>query len=351
MKPRSWLGILALLLAAVVAFGQGMGRMGGRGMGGPMHGAVFAPLPDLVPSAENPLTEEKIQLGRMLFFDARLSRNRDVSCNSCHDLGTFGVDGMPVSTGDRSQQGTRNAPTVFNAAAHLAQFWDGRAPDVEEQAKGPVLNPIEMAMSSPEEVERVLRGIPGYVAAFHSAFPGEPEPVTFDNMAKAIGSFERVLMTPSRWDQFLKGDAAALTNAERMGFMAFHHAGCDQCHNGPTIGATSYQPLGRVKPWPNETDKGRYGVTGNEQDRMVFKVPSLRNVAKTSPYFHDGSVQTLEEAIRKMAEHQVGLQLTEPQIRSIAAWLHTLTGKLPLDLITPPQLPPDGSAVHQQKED
>jgi cytochrome c peroxidase len=320
--------------------GRGGPMMGG--MRGGMHAGTFTPLPDVVPSELNPLSDEKIQLGRMLFFDPRLSRNGDVSCNSCHDLSRFGVDGNPVSVGDNKQQGTRNAPTVFNSAAHVAQFWDGRAPDVEEQAKGPVLNPVEMAMSSPEAVEEVLRGIPGYAAAFQAAFPGEKEPVTFDNMARAIASFERVLMTPSRWDQFVKGNSSTLTNDERVGFMAFHHLGCDQCHNGPTIGATSFQPLGRAKPWPDKTDQGRFEITGDERDRMVFKVPSLRNVVETAPYFHDGSVKTLEEAIRKMAEHQLGVQVTDQQVRSISAWLHALTGTLPADLITQPELPSDG---------
>jgi cytochrome c peroxidase len=190
-------------------------------------------------------------------------------------------------------------------------------------------------------VEAVLRGIPGYAAAFRAAFPGEAEPVTFDNMGKAIAAFERVLITPSRWDEFLKGDTTALTDNERLGFMAFRHAGCAMCHNGPTIGATSFQPLGRVKPWPDDSDQGRFEVTGNEADRMVFKVPSLRNVEMTAPYFHDGSVPTLEEAIRMMGEHQLGLDLSEQSISSIAAWLRTLTGELPTELITEPELPPD----------
>ena len=346
MRLHTALPIVAVVTLAIVAFGQGIGRGrqgmgGGPGMGPGMHMGMFAPLPEQVLNPENPLTPEKIQLGRMLYFDARLSRNGDVSCNSCHDLATYGVDHTAVSTGVEGQQGTRNAPSVYNAALHVAQFWDARAPAVEEQAKGPVLNPKEMAMSSPDEVETVLRRIPGYVAAFQAAFPGEAEPVTFDNMGKAIAAFERVLITPSRWDAFLKGDAAALTDNERLGFMAFRQAGCAMCHNGPTIGATSFQQLGRAKPWPDDRDQGRFEVTGNQRDRMVFKVPSLRNVEMTAPYFHDGSVKTLEEAIRMMGEHQLGIQLTDPNIASIAAWLRTLTGELPVELITAPELPPD----------
>lgn len=351
MKLRMWFGLAVVAALAAGAFGQGMGRRG-QGMGPPpgmgpgaqmgAHMGTFSPLPEKVFSPDNPLTKEKIQLGRMLYFDQRLSRNRDVSCNSCHDLATYGVDHTAVSTGDRGQHGSRNAPSVYNAAAHVAQFWDGRAPNVEEQAKGPVLNPKEMAMKSPAEVEGVLRGIPGYVSAFKEAFPEEAQPVTFDNMAKAIAAFERVLITPSRWDRFLNGDSTALTANERLGFMSFRMAGCAMCHNGPAIGATSFQRLGRVKAWPNRTDQGRYEVTKDQEDRMVFKVPSLRNVAMTAPYFHDGSVQTLEEAIRMMGEHQLGRTLSPQEISNIAAWLRTLTGQLPAELIAPPELPPDG---------
>jgi cytochrome c peroxidase len=346
MRVQRWVGIAVIAGIAITAFGQGMGRRG-QGMGPPagmgpgMHMGMFAPLPDKVFSPANPLTPEKIQLGRMLYFDTRLSSNRDVSCNSCHDLATYGVDHSSVSTGEEGQHGTRNAPSVYNAALHVAQFWDARAPDVEEQAKGPVLNPKEMAMKSPAEVETVLRGIPGYVTAFRAAFPGEAEPVTFDNMGKAIAAFERVLVTPSRWDKFLKGDSTALSSEEQLGFTAFRQAGCAMCHNGPTIGATSFQQLGRVKPWPDTHDQGRFEVTGNPRDRMVFKVPSLRNVEMTAPYFHDGSVKTLEEAIRMMGEHQLGIELTPQNVSSIAAWLRTLTGELPTELITAPELPTD----------
>jgi cytochrome c peroxidase len=338
MKGLCWLIAVMALVGPSLA-GQARGQM--HGMMGMMHGGIFAPLPESVPSPQNALTEDKVLLGRMLFFDPRLSRERDVSCNTCHDLNKYGVDGARVSTGHAGQTGTRNAPTVFNAAAHVVQFWDGRAPDVEEQAKGPVLNPVEMAMQSPEETEKVLRSIPGYVAAFRKAFPDSPQPVTFDNMAKAIAAFERKLMTPSRWDRFLKGDRSAITSTEWMGYMTFHHAGCAQCHNGPTVGATTLQQLGRAKPWPDQSDPGRYAVTGQEQDRMFFKVPSLRNVAMTAPYFHNGSVSTLEDAVLRMGEYQVGFQLTPPQVESIIAWLQTLTGELPEELIAAPALPPE----------
>jgi cytochrome c peroxidase len=286
---------------------------------------LFRPLPAAVSSAANPITEAKVSLGRKLYQETRLSRNRDISCNTCHPLDRYGVDGAPVSTGDRGQKGARNAPTVYNAAGHFAQFWDGRAPDVEEQAKGPVLNPIEMAMPSGAQVEAVLKSIPEYADLFKRAFPGEPDPVTFNNLARAIGAFERRLITPSRWDRFLKGDQGALTDAEKAGFNKFVESGCAACHNGAYVGGNAFQKLGMVRPWPNTADLGRWQVTKKASDKFLFKVPSLRNVARTAPYFHDGSVATLDEAIRKMATHQLGKNLTDADIRSIAAWLQTLT--------------------------
>jgi cytochrome c peroxidase len=303
--------------------------------------APFASLPETASSPDNPVTEQKFNLGRLLFFETRLSRNRDISCNSCHDLSAFGVDHKRVSVGDQGQLGTRNAPTVYNSALQFAQMWDGRAATVEEQAKMPVLNPVEMAMESPQQVESALLAIPGYVEAFRLAFPNEAHPVTFKNMANAIGAFERVLITPSRWDEFLRGDAAALTHEERFGSMMFHHAGCMQCHNGALVGGTALERLGKVKPWPNANDPGRFSVTMEESDRMVFKVPSLRNVVETAPYFHDGSASTLEEAISRMAEYQVGIQLSRQQVEGIAIWLGSLTGRIPQHLAVPPQLPPD----------
>jgi cytochrome c peroxidase len=231
-----------------------------------------------------------------------------------------------VSTGDRGQKGARNAPTVYNAAGHFAQFWDGRAADVEEQAKGPLLNPAEMAMASAAQAEAVLKSIPEYADLFKRAFPGQPDPVTFDNLARAIGAFERQLITPSRWDRLLKGDQGALTGVEKAGFNKFVESGCAACHNGAYVGGNAFQKLGMVRPWPNTADLGREQVTKKASDKFLFKVPSLRNVARTAPYFHDGSLATLDEAIRKMATHQLGKNLTDADIRSIAAWLQTLTG-------------------------
>jgi cytochrome c peroxidase len=300
---------------------------------------LFRPLPEAVESQKNPITEAKVNLGRTLYYEARLSRNQDVSCNSCHDLANYGADGQPVSDGHKGQKGTRNSPTVYNAAGHFVQFWDGRAPDVEEQAKGPVMNPVEMAMSSPKAVVAVLKSMPEYVDAFKKAFPADKDPVTFDNTGRAIGAFERRLMTPSRWDKFLKGDQTALTSAEKAGLNEFMNVGCQACHAGAYLGGEVYQKLGAVKPYPDASDAGREAVTKQESDRMVFKVPSLRNVDKTEPYFHTGKVATLAEAVKQMAEYQLGKQLKDDEIASMVTFLKTLTGEIPAEYIKPPELP------------
>lgn len=296
----------------------------------------FQPSPVAMESAKGPLTEARIALGRRLYYEPLLSKAGNISCNSCHPLDRYGVDGEAVSTGHGGQKGSRNAPTTYHAAGQALQFWDGRAPDVEEQAKGPVLNPLEMAMASASEVERVLAGTPGYPEAFAKAFPGEAKPVTFDNAAISIASFERKLVTRGRWDRFLEGDSAALTQQEKAGFIAFHNAGCAQCHNGPHLGGKFYVKVGMAKPWPNQKDLGRFLVTRQEHQKMVFKVPVLRNVEKTAPYFHDGSVASLEQAVGMMAEHQTEKPLTDREIRDVVAWLKTLTGEIPADYIRPP---------------
>ncbi|MBM3762999.1 MAG: c-type cytochrome [Acidobacteria bacterium] len=261
-----------------------------------------------------------------------------MSCNSCHDLEKYGVDSMPTSRGFKGQIGGRNAPTVYNAAGHLAQFWDGRADDVEAQAKGPVLNPGEMGMPSKAEVEYRLERIPGYVELFKQAFPGEPKPVNFHNMAQAIAAFERGLVTPSRFDRFLKG-GGGLSPQEAKGYQEFQAAGCASCHNGPYMGGNSYKKLGQMKPWSNESDPGRIAVTHLDKDKMVFKVPSLRNIEKTGPYFHDGKIQTLDEAIKLMATHQLNRNLTNEQVADIGAFMKSLTGDIPKAYIAKPELP------------
>lgn len=298
--------------------------------------AMFAVLPDEMSSPANPVTDAKIALGRMLYFEQRISKNGNQSCNDCHHLDAFGADTGRFSVGSGGQLGGRNSPTVYNAAGHMAQFWDGRAPTVEEQAKGPVSNPVEMGMPNGAAVMRVLRADPAYVAAFRAAFPDDRDPMTYDNLGRAIGAFERRLVTPSRWDHFLHGVDTALTNEEKAGFNTFVQVGCAGCHNGTYVGGAQYQRAGLVNPWPDTSDLGRVAVTHDPADRMVFKVPSLRNIEHTAPYFHDGLTRSLDSAIAMMSHHQLGKQLTPEEARQITAWLRSLSGTLPTAYITPP---------------
>lgn len=304
-------------------------------------GTVLGILPKEATSESNPITEAKVTLGRILYYDTRFSKNQDISCNSCHMLDNFGVDSKPTSPGHKGQLGERNSPSVYNAAFHVAQFWDGRAADVEEQAKGPVLNPGEMAMPDEASVIEVLKSIPGYAPLFAAAFPGESDPITYDNMARAIGAFERRLTTPGRFDLFLTGKTDALTDEEIAGLETFMNAGCITCHMGPTVGGTLYRKLGLIVPYPTD-DPGREKITGNEADLHVFKVPSLRNVAKTGPWFHDGSITELSEAVRLMGKHQLGRDLTDEQVAQIVAFLGSLTGSVDAAYIAKPEIPASG---------
>jgi cytochrome c peroxidase len=302
----------------------------------------FAPLPREFASPANPITPEKVALGRMLFNDTRFSADRDISCYVCHPLHEYGTTHRVKAVGHLHQEGPLNEPTVYNAAGQFAQFWDGRVPDVEAQALGPLLNPLEMALPDSLKVVAIIREIPGYIPAFQAAFPGEADPVTFTNFGKAVGAFERGLVTPAPWDRFLQGDTSALSAEEKAGFNTFATVGCIQCHNGPLVGGNSFEKLGLVKPWPDSTDLGRYDVTHRPEDKLVFKVPMLRNITETWPYFHDGSVERLEEAVRLMGEYQLGIQLTDAQIASIVTWLRTLKGELPASYIERPNLPTGG---------
>jgi len=306
--------------------------------------ALFQPLPAEMASESNPVTDAKIALGRALYYDTRLSKNQDISCNSCHALARYGVDGQPTSSGHKAQRGGRNSPTTYSAALHVAQFWDGRAEDVEAQAKGPVLNPIEMAMPDAGSVVAVLKSIPGYAEFFAAAFPGQADPVTYDNAAAAIGAFERRLVTPSPFDRFLAGDAAALSAEQLGGLATFLDTGCATCHNGAALGGGMYQKLGLVKPFET-ADTGRAEVTKSDADKFFFKVPSLRNITETGPYFHDGQVATLEDAVRLMADHQLGRSLTDAQLGEIRAFLGSLKGEIPAEYIAKPALPESGPAT------
>jgi cytochrome c peroxidase len=304
----------------------------------------FKPLPDKPTSpAYNPTTPEKVELGKKLYFDPRLSLSGVISCNTCHNLSTFGVDGVETSLGHKFFTGGRNAPTVLNSDFQIAQFWDGRAKNLEEQAKGPILNPVEMSMPNPEIVISRLKTIKEYVNEFKEAFPKDKNPVNYDNVAKAIAAFERTLITPSRFDKFLKGDTKALTKKEKEGLKLFMAKGCAGCHSGVALGGTMFQKMGVVKPYPAGLigeDLGRYEVTKKEEDKHVFKVPILRNVTRTYPYFSKGKIWDIKEAVKIMAEYQLGQKLTEDEVDKIVAFLDSLTGEIPKEALQLPILPP-----------
>ena len=294
--------------------------------------ARFKPLPTAPPSLPgNPATPAKVELGTMLYFDPRLSASHAISCSSCHNLGLGGADAQETSIGHGWQRGDRNAPTVLNAVFNTAQFWDGRAKDLEQQAGGPMMEPVEMA-SAPEHVVEQLTGIPGYVAAFKAAFPGDAQPVSLANVEKAIAVFEASLITPNApFDRYLNGDASALSDTQKEGLKLFMDRGCAACHNGINVGGGMYMPFGVVEnPGADllpPNDKGRFAVTKSVSDEYVFKVPSLRNIALTAPYFHDGSAQTLAQAVGIMGQYQLGVTIPPRDVASIVAFLNTLTGE------------------------
>ena len=305
---------------------------------------TFSPLAQVVDNPENPITPEKVALGKILYFDNRLSKEGHISCNSCHNLATYGVDNQPTSPGDGGELGGRNSPTVLNAAYHFTQFWDGRAKDVEEQAGGPIMNPIEMSMPDQEFVINRLKGIKGYQDLFAKAFPGEQQPITYGNIQKSIAAFERNLITPSRFDEYLKGNQDALTTDEKKGLQTFMDVGCTACHSGAVLGGQMYQKFGLMGNYWDFThsakvDNGRYLVTNNEADKYLFKVPSLRNIEKTHPFFHDGSVTDLGEAVKIIAKLQLNKDLTEEEVKYIVVFLSTLTGTVPAELAKAPEMP------------
>jgi cytochrome c peroxidase len=287
----------------------------------------FAPLPQKMPGAEND-TPVQIELGKALYFETALSINHTQSCNSCHrlDENLGGVDNLPTSKGADGEFGDRNSPTTLNAGLHIAQFWDGRAPDLVAQAKGPVLNSIEMAM--PDEAAVLARlEEAGYGERFMQAFPQAEPALTYDNYAEAVAAFERTLITRDRFDDFLGGERGALTSAEKDGLRQFMEIGCSDCHDDALLGGNGYERMGQVHAYANEKDLGRFGVTGDEDDRYVFKVPSLRNIALTGPYFHDGQAGTLADAVRQMAWLQLDEELDAGQVGAIVVFLGSLTDK------------------------
>lgn len=284
---------------------------------------VFGTLPEAMPGSEHD-TLEMVELGRELFVSNELSVNRSQSCHTCHRLDGAGVDQLPTSPGALGGLGPRNTPTVINAGFHATQFWDGRVVTLEEQAAGPILNPIEMAMPSEEAVIARLKES-HFRDRFVAAFPDDPEPVTMANLTTAIAAFQRTLISRDRFDQFMAGDHDALTIEEKHGLNVFLATGCASCHGGPLLGGNIFQKLGIVNQYPNDADIGRAAVTNRDRDRFVFKVPALRNVALSGPYFHDGSVETLPEAVDEMAWLQLGRELPQADRDAIVAFLNALT--------------------------
>lgn len=304
---------------------------------------LFKPLPSTTPAvANNPITPDKIDLGKALFFDPRISASGVFSCNSCHNLGTGGDDNLETSIGHGWQKGPRNAPTVFNAVFNIAQFWDGRADDLAAQAKGPVQAGVEMA-NTPEQVVATLKSMQQYVERFKASFPGEEDPVTFDNFAKAIEAFEATLITPAPFDAFLNGDDNALTADQQKGLALFIEKGCSSCHAGINLGGEGYFPFGLIeKPGSDvlpENDKGRFAVTATADDSYVFRAAPLRNVSVTAPYFHSGKVWDLKQAVGIMGVSQLGEDINDEEADLIVAFLESLTGRVPE--VTYPILPPE----------
>ncbi len=299
--------------------------------------SFFGTLPKIAENPENPITDEKIELGKKLYFDNRLSKDNTQSCNTCHNLDTYGVDNKSFSEGNNGGLGGRNSPTTLNAALHISQFWDGREPDVEAQAGGPILNPDEMEMPNEEAVVERLSGIEEYVDLFSKVFPEDDPSLTYDNLKKAIGAFERKLMTPTKFDDFLAGNNNALTEMEKEGLQTYINAGCVACHSGNALGGNMYQKFGLFGNYWEYTksekiDNGRFDFTKKESDKYVFKVPGLRNIEKTYPYFHDGSVGDLKQAVSIMAKSQSNKDLTEKEVNDIVIFLNTLTGEVPDEL-------------------
>lgn len=290
--------------------------------------AMFGTLPDKMPGSESD-TPAIIELGKKLYSDTKLSVNNTQSCNSCHNVNgkAGGVDNLPTSPGAFGKTGDRNSPTVLNAGFHFVQFWDGRAADLKAQAKGPILNPGEMAMPNEKAVIDKLSADAEYPALFKKAYPDAKEPLTYDSLANAIAAFERTLITHDRFDDFMNGKNSALSSEEQKGLETFIATGCTACHNGAALGGNSFRKMGQVNSYSNVTDTGRFNVTKKAEDKYFFKVPSLRNIKLTSPFFHDGSAKTLEDAVTQMAYLQLGKKLSKEEAESISRFLGSLTDK------------------------
>ncbi|MCK5825197.1 MAG: c-type cytochrome [Ichthyobacteriaceae bacterium] len=291
----------------------------------------FAVLPEKAPNISNPTSKAKIDLGHALYFDNRLSKDETQSCNTCHDLKNYGVDSKAVSDGDDGKsKGTRNSPTTLNAAFHVAQFWDGRAKDVEAQAGMPITNPVEMNIPSKDFLVKRLSKVSFYKTMFADAYPNEKNPITYKNIENAIGAFERELITPSRFDKYLSGDENAISVKEKEGLKTYIDKGCLTCHSGSLVGASMLQKFPLTGDYSNylngKVDMGKYEETKNDIDKFMFKVPSLRNIEKTGPYMHNGSIAKLSDAVKIMGKAELNIDLTENEINEIVTFLSTLTG-------------------------
>ncbi|WP_434778649.1 cytochrome-c peroxidase [Neisseria sp. Ec49-e6-T10] len=345
MNPRKNFKILSILALGLLSFPVAQANTPDTQALMEQAQALFKPLPKVAENKANPLNDYKIELGQRLFYEPRLSKGHTVSCNSCHNLASYGVDNLPTSQGHKGQFGARNSPTVLNAALLGFQFWDGRAKDVEEQAGGPILNPVEMALPHKNIAIDTIASIPEYQDLFKKAFPKDKNPVSMENIQFAIGAFERTLLTPTRWDNFLNGDANALSKQELIGLDKFISTGCIACHQGYNLGGDQFQKFGLVKePYWQFTgskvyDEGRFEVTKVVDDKYIFRVPGLRNVVRTYPYFHDGSVWSLNDAVAIMGEAQLGHQFSKEDVADIVAFFGTLTGDVPEKARTMPILP------------
>jgi cytochrome c peroxidase len=305
---------------------------------------ALGPLPASMPSPDNPITPEKVKLGRALFYESRISIDGTVSCARCHPMSLYAADGLKKAVGNNCKVLPRNSPTLFNAAAQISQHWIGNRTSVEDQAMQSVTGPPAFGMPDNESVEKVLEGMKGYRDLFKEAFPQGKKPVTMENFAKAVGAFERTLVTPAPFDDYVKGKAGALTAEQKRGLKTFLDTGCTMCHAGPYFGGRMYRKFGMTEPYEKYTksqpvDEGRFAVTKDPADKYVFKVPVLRNVEGTPPYFHDGSVERLTDAITIMAKVQLGKELTKEQAGDIAVFLGSLTGKIPETALIIPVLP------------
>lgn len=313
---------------------------------------LFQPLPKDMATPESPITKERVDLGRMLFFDPRLTVDSNMSCASCHQPALYGTDALPTSIGVRQRLHPRNAPTNLNSALNIIH-WRGDRESVEDQVIKALTSPITSGQPDLKAVEDRLGRIPGYAPAFKGAFADAANPITAQNIAKAIGAYERTLVTPSAFDAYLNGKSDALSSTARTGLQKFINTGCVMCHSGVGVGGGMYQKFGVVEDYwlatgSTNIDKGRVDVTRDPADLYVFRVPGLRNVAMTAPYFHDGSVSTLPEAVRVMARVQLGITLSDTDTGDIVAFLESLTGDLPANFATVPTLP-RGSFVPKQK--